>query len=557
MWMLTNLHHLLTTCTCDALSVNTNGMKQSLNSIQRCLSHVFLLEQQKNYRCGRNLKHKQWCGPMIGGTCSRWTILRIGEEEKQQYKVSHPCFDDHQFTQEELKTVGELQKVCSQIVVKCLYLARIGRPDILWSVKNGLSEADFLCSSHEWLSSMLSCGEHDTTLQIWTVSRLRFCRRPWRLKINLKRCLVHFGKQNICPSQLDVQEANFSFAQLYRIWSKFVGCWITYGWVTCCWSLGPRDWSFTFNERQNSTQTYWPSRNWGSTILHTEYTPVACIMNNFSLLTSTDHTCASGSRFKSLTAQDCSVIIVRMKIGQSSGQPCHLLAGLFHTFSLPVHHNTKHHQDSTTFSMTSTSSRTYTVYKHRWWTAFTHKLREWQKPAQHLSHRLWAQRACDNFRKFSGTSIKERCTERIWRTWSRSSNYWRSEGFWCVTICLDTKFTRSWDGRDVTCWEDVLPAVPDAHRRAALFSPKRNEQRNQNWCSVFGNANVTQDYLLNHSRSASVIHKNERRRKAGHHRTYKTNLLNLIENKFDYKRSYNERRKLFVIRKFEVSTKWQ
>ena len=31
-------------------------------------------------------------------------------------------------------SVGELPKVCSQIVLKCLYLARIGRPDILWSV---------------------------------------------------------------------------------------------------------------------------------------------------------------------------------------------------------------------------------------------------------------------------------------------------------------------------------------------------------------------------------------------------------------------------------------
>ena len=35
---------------------------------------------------------------------------------------------------EELKSVGEFSKVSSQIVLKCLYLARIGRPDILWSV---------------------------------------------------------------------------------------------------------------------------------------------------------------------------------------------------------------------------------------------------------------------------------------------------------------------------------------------------------------------------------------------------------------------------------------
>ena len=33
-----------------------------------------------------------------------------------------------------MKSVGELSQVCSQSVLKCLYLARIGRPDILWSV---------------------------------------------------------------------------------------------------------------------------------------------------------------------------------------------------------------------------------------------------------------------------------------------------------------------------------------------------------------------------------------------------------------------------------------
>ena len=33
-----------------------------------------------------------------------------------------------------MKSVGELSHVCSQIVLKCLYLARIGRLDIRWSV---------------------------------------------------------------------------------------------------------------------------------------------------------------------------------------------------------------------------------------------------------------------------------------------------------------------------------------------------------------------------------------------------------------------------------------
>ena len=33
-----------------------------------------------------------------------------------------------------MKCVGEMFKTCSQIVLKCLYLARIERPEILWSV---------------------------------------------------------------------------------------------------------------------------------------------------------------------------------------------------------------------------------------------------------------------------------------------------------------------------------------------------------------------------------------------------------------------------------------
>ena len=53
---------------------------------------------------------------------------------QQLYKVSTPCIDDHHFKKEEMKSVGELSHVCSQIVLKCLYLARIGRLDILWSV---------------------------------------------------------------------------------------------------------------------------------------------------------------------------------------------------------------------------------------------------------------------------------------------------------------------------------------------------------------------------------------------------------------------------------------
>ena len=36
---------------------------------------------------------------------------------QQLYKVSTPCIDDHHFKEEEMKSVGELSHVCSQIVL--------------------------------------------------------------------------------------------------------------------------------------------------------------------------------------------------------------------------------------------------------------------------------------------------------------------------------------------------------------------------------------------------------------------------------------------------------
>ena len=61
--------------------------------------------------------------------------------------VATPCTDDHQVKEEENESVGELSTVCSQIVLKCLYLARIGRLDILWSVNK------LACAITKWTKS--------------------------------------------------------------------------------------------------------------------------------------------------------------------------------------------------------------------------------------------------------------------------------------------------------------------------------------------------------------------------------------------------------------------
>ena len=86
--------------------------------------------------CSENLRISSWSHDMEGHA-KKWVegYCELANKTTQQlYKVSTPCLDDHPFKEEETKSVGELSNTCSQIVLKCLYSARIGRPDILWSV---------------------------------------------------------------------------------------------------------------------------------------------------------------------------------------------------------------------------------------------------------------------------------------------------------------------------------------------------------------------------------------------------------------------------------------
>ena len=99
--------------------------------------------ERKTYRGEKNLARKTvaWSFDMEGH--AQKGVERYCEpankKVEQLYQVSSPSLDDHQFKQEELECVGEMSEVFSQIVLQCLYLARIGRPEILWDQsKNGL-----------------------------------------------------------------------------------------------------------------------------------------------------------------------------------------------------------------------------------------------------------------------------------------------------------------------------------------------------------------------------------------------------------------------------------
>ena len=80
----------------------------------------------------QNLRISSWSNDMEGHAkkCVERYCELANRTTQQLYKVSTPCIDDHHFKDEETKSVGELSNVCSQIVLKCLNLARIGRPEI-------------------------------------------------------------------------------------------------------------------------------------------------------------------------------------------------------------------------------------------------------------------------------------------------------------------------------------------------------------------------------------------------------------------------------------------
>ena len=78
-----------------------------------------------------------------------------------------------------------------------------------------------LLLQHICIQAILLWWKYITTMQIRDISRLWFCRRPWRLKVDFRWNVVHFRKPNICANKLDVQETNCSFTLFIRGWDNF------------------------------------------------------------------------------------------------------------------------------------------------------------------------------------------------------------------------------------------------------------------------------------------------------------------------------------------------
>ena len=135
-------------------------------------------------------------------------------------------------------SVGESSKVCSQIVLKCLYLARIGRPDILWSVnklarsiKKWTKACDkrlnrLICYIHHTCEYKQYCYVGNTAKQ----SRLGlfqdsdFAGDLEDSTSTPGATLCVFGSHTVVPISWMCKKQSFSFTQFNRIRNHLFGC---------------------------------------------------------------------------------------------------------------------------------------------------------------------------------------------------------------------------------------------------------------------------------------------------------------------------------------------
>ena len=115
-----------------ALNENVQQAKMLWKIIETCLHPKSLLELQRSYLVLRNLAQTFPHGPAIWKVMQRNAWNDIANLRTKQLNNKTKSQLHALTTTNSRKKI--LSKVCSQMVLECLSLARIGGPDIPWSV---------------------------------------------------------------------------------------------------------------------------------------------------------------------------------------------------------------------------------------------------------------------------------------------------------------------------------------------------------------------------------------------------------------------------------------
>ena len=115
-------------------------------------------------------------------------------------------------------SVGELSTVCSQIVLKCVHVARIGRPCIVWSV-NKLAHAvtKWTKTLDKRLNRLISYIHHTCEYRHYIVK--------WETQHNIadEDCFKTLISQETLKTRSQHQEEFFAFSEVTRSYQQ-VGC---------------------------------------------------------------------------------------------------------------------------------------------------------------------------------------------------------------------------------------------------------------------------------------------------------------------------------------------
>ena len=144
-----------------------------------------------------------------------------------------------------MKSVGELSQVCPQIVLKCLYLERIGRPDTLWSVNKlarSITKWTKACDKrlNQWISYIHHTCEYKQYCHVGNTAKQ--CRLGLfqdsdsagdleDSKSTSGGTLCIFGSHTFVPISWMCKKQTCRFAQFDRIWNHLFGHWIEIRWL--------------------------------------------------------------------------------------------------------------------------------------------------------------------------------------------------------------------------------------------------------------------------------------------------------------------------------------
>ena len=193
-----------------------------------------------------------WCGrsckEMRGKIIANLRQKRLNNKTKSQ----HHALNDHQSKEKYMGSVGDLSTVCSQIILKCVYLARFGRPDILWYVNilvRAVTKWTRACgkSLARWISCIHHTSDHRQYCHVWnSAQRCRlglfqdsdFAGDLEDSKSTSGGILCIFGSHTFVPRRWMCKKQTSASHSSTESANYFSWCRSSHGWNPSTWSLG-------------------------------------------------------------------------------------------------------------------------------------------------------------------------------------------------------------------------------------------------------------------------------------------------------------------------------